>query len=845
MMNQHNRKRNGDHNRGNQRNAKGQQETANVFAPYNFVAFPQNPAYIKEENEIIGHDVMAETAEDGEELFSGEISYTLEAMTPVFIDDGTNEHRFCRNAAGKCVIPGSTMRGLIRSHVMVLGLGNVRDEIDDYSLMFRDVAAGLDRKRYGDILGSAVVKMQSSQGKEYTLSVLKNVRAGYIEKTAAGKYVIYRTEKDPVDEDSYAIDPKLGNMNYYTISERVIIEQYLAKQSQYRDDPDRFPYSFLIPGMKNEMMNQVRHFQEEYGRKGYKGTPNDAYLPYYRPVAYKLNGTRNIGAVKPEDEAERRDGFRRGTLVSTGFMQKKKVIYVIPEIDHSGENGAARIAVELSDKDVRDFKIDFNRREKSITLIKKNPHRNNEKKVREYKAFFDLPEETGEKGRKPVFYILLHGRCYFGFTPRLRLFYDHTVSEGISRNHVKGKTDFVKAIFGYTQAGQGEGGSAGKASADARKTRVSFSDAVQEGTEEELPVRYLTLSEPRPTDCLNYLNQSDRGTTYNSVQMELRGAKQYWLHTDADPGAGPEDCNEKMDSAVKPLDKGSRFRGKIRFKNLRKYELGLLLWSIRLEKDSWMNLGKAKAYGYGAMRLASISARRIDYGKAYGISGLSAIAANGTDAGGTAAVTSLFEDPYRDLSVDELVNAYRHYVRKYNGNRDIEQLQLVRDFFAMKDSRLIPGPEATKYMPLEEYQKKKSAKTPLPQPVDVIKENPGKTPAQTVNPSGTNQAKTDAVGSATGNPRIQNEKIDAVIFLAGYKLSESQREKLVALSGLRVETLQEWPTDENVARLSREYSAIALPGNAYPRFIEISKRFCKMVFKAKKTGKLDDGWTMI
>lgn len=841
MVGQNNRRGNDGNIRGNSKNSlngREQKEAARVYAPYNFVEFPKNPVYIKDEKEIIGHNVMTEAAEDGEELFSGEINYTLEAMTPVFVDDGTKEHRFCRNAAGKCIIPGSTMRGLIRSHASVLGLGNVRDDIDDYSLMFRDVAGGLDSTRYKTILGTDDDNKNSYRTREHKPSIPKNVCAGYIEKTNEGKFVIYRTELDPIDDSKFAIDSSLGKMNYYTVSEKYIIELYLSKQEKYRESPELFPFSLLIPGMKVRMMNQVKPFRTK--EKGIPGIPNNDYIPYNKPISYKLYDDKNISAIKSEDEAGKKDGFKRGVLVSSGYIQKKKVIYVIPEIDHSGDDGSPRIAVELSDEDVRDFKIDYNRREKSLTLKKNSRYSNNKEKVIEYKAFFDLPRETGKKGRKPVFYTLFDGRCYFGFTPRLRLFYDQTVAEGISKNHVKGKTDLVKAIFGYTEAEQRGNHSSEKESIGSRKTRVSFTDAVLSGIEEELPVRYLTLSEPRPTHYLNYLKQSKIGTTYNSVGMELRGTKQYWLHKEANPGAGTEGFNEKLDSAIKPLNKESRFQGKIRFKNLRKHELGLLLWSIRLEEDSWMNLGKAKAYGYGAMRLVSLSAWSIDYRKAYGIPGIQCNRVQETDS-----VASLFSNPYNELMVDELIDSYKNFIRKYNGNRDIEQLQMIQDFFAMKDSRQIPEPEVTRYMELEQIREQKRAKKqlPLPLPGEVLTFNQGKASIQK-GISDNSQSDKKSVGiSLTGKTHGQNEKINAIVFLAGYPLSDAQKKKLETMSGLTAVQVKEWPNDENVTRLAREYNGIALPSNVYPTLVKTSKRHCDMVFKAKKTGRIDDGWT--
>ena len=52
-------------------------------------------------------------------------------------------------------------------------------------------------------------------------------------------------------------------------------------------------------------------------------------------------------------------------------------------------------------------------------------------------------------------------------------------------------------------------------------------------------------------------------------------------------------------------------------KNLTEEELGLLLWAIRLEKNSQMNIGKAKAYGYGRVSVVIKSAKKIDLQKSY------------------------------------------------------------------------------------------------------------------------------------------------------------------------------------------------------------------------------------
>lgn len=108
--------------------------------PYNFIPFSKKTIEIKEEQMAV-HDRI----EDG--LLTGVIYYTIEAQTPILISDGNKEKEdFTRDELGRVVIPGSTMRGLIRNNVQVLGLSSLDDDIDDYNLMYRHVASGAGRR---------------------------------------------------------------------------------------------------------------------------------------------------------------------------------------------------------------------------------------------------------------------------------------------------------------------------------------------------------------------------------------------------------------------------------------------------------------------------------------------------------------------------------------------------------------------------------------------------------------------------------------------------------------------------------------------------------------------------
>lgn len=69
--------------------------------------------------------------------------------------------------------------GLIRNNVQILGLSSFWDDIDDYAIMYRNVANGNEKVRYNNVLGSKQISVQGKD-KMTNVSVLLNVKAGYI-----------------------------------------------------------------------------------------------------------------------------------------------------------------------------------------------------------------------------------------------------------------------------------------------------------------------------------------------------------------------------------------------------------------------------------------------------------------------------------------------------------------------------------------------------------------------------------------------------------------------------------------------------------------------------------------
>jgi CRISPR-associated protein (TIGR03986 family) len=420
---------------------------------------------------------------------------------------------------------------------------------------------------------------------------------------------------------------------------------------------------------KSIMQHEFKEFErcEERGRVHYKGTKNDAYVPYCKPVSYEVKNLKDIVAVGNPGEYR-----HNGYAVSSGKMNEKKAIYIIPEIDMQKES------IPIPPKDIEAFKIDLNKKENTLKQFGG-------------REFFDLPK-PGEQ--KCVFYIQLEGRLYFGFTPHLRLFYDHTIREGIPSAHCTDKLDYEKAMFGYSSPN------------GSYKSRLAFSDAVVIGEAKPAGTQRRVLAEPKPSSCLDYVRQFQKGeiSTYNQDGFKLRGIKQYWLR---DVLVGEENFkNQKIGSSLKPLAKGTKFRGKIRFRNLTKEELGLLLWSVRLEKNSQMNVGKGKAYGYGNIKVKLGEIRCMDTKMAY------------------APENGLSLTPFILLDAEKYIICYKDSIKEFLGEKNIEELSSVWEFFTMKDETRKPDPDKIRYMKIDKpYREYQNRKKPLPTIRQTVKQD--------------------------------------------------------------------------------------------------------------------------
>lgn len=605
-----------------------------IGAPYNFIPIAEN-TYEYDEKQRPNHNDMKP------DLLSGYLSYTIEAKTPIMIDggkkdkDGAGIGEFYKDVNGHYAIPGSSIRGLVRNNAQILSFSDISEDIDDYALMYRDVTTKSKNPRYEEILGKN----------------LSNVYAGYIVKEE-NQYKIYSN--------------KLGQRkkNYYSISERYIIEDY--QNCNKKGKKSKFSYLFS-PEFKPIMQYDEKAEFEEVIKKRRKtccvkdenmfnGRDGGRYKPYYEKISYRINHGKIVGIEKTgilENE---------GYILSTGAMREKKTIFIIPDIDWKKQ------VMKLSKEEIQSFQRDF---EKRKTQIKNNP-------------FFNLPIKEGKE--KPVFYVQYKKRNYFGFTPHLRVFYDKTIKDGIKPREAS--LDYCRAMFGTTSKDE------------SYQSRLSFQDApiVKEKTDKL--VKKL-LASPKPTSCLNYIENVNQDNpfppTYNN-DFQLRGIKQYWLHEQADPGIQENIKNDKMITKMYPLQAGSIFQGKIRFHNLRPDELGLLIWGVELNPRSQQNIGKAKAYGYGRVAIQVDKLEMFNYETAYDLE-------------------QLVLNPMKKIEKEPYIKAFKEEMKQFLG-RDLEAMPNIQDFFLMKE--IIPKKEKIRYMTLNEYQVQKK---PLPKIKEMKEKN--------------------------------------------------------------------------------------------------------------------------
>ncbi|NGU53290.1 TIGR03986 family CRISPR-associated RAMP protein [Clostridium perfringens] len=550
-------------------------------APYNFVALPKKA--------IIAYDTISDIPKHNDmrdDLLNGHIDYEIKTKTKTIVCDskpskgGNNSYgnsevkEFYKNSEGKKVIPGSSIRGVIANNLAILSYSNISESIKDERFLYRSFGKGKNREEYVEALGIKTKtenkknnkdKDKSNDEDEKKISFPSRIQAGFIYKK---------------DKFEYSIIPAktIGGCSYFRISEQALVNLK--------------PKVNGIKFMHKKNLLKFLRSKDDFNRN--KNEDEILKENKYKPYCIRISFNTSREQEKITHIGEPGKYHYEGYLMSSEYIAGKVAHYIIPmyseeeaEILFNKENGKLKYIEYYKDDCLR-------------TKKKHNPSC----KSKGDKEYFLLPEKYKKENGKPLFYGSFDGMYCFGFSPYVRIPYLYSILDGVSNEYKNEKgISFLESIFGFANKDLEEGNN------KSFKGRVSFQDVplVKEGKESN--TCSIVAGNPSASAYNLYLKQDIQASAkeilnYNSKGFEIRGIKEYW----------PRDFelsnitvkNKNLNINIKPVGEGAVFKGRINFKNLKKEELGLLLWSLKLDENAYETIGLGKPYGFGTVSLENI-----------------------------------------------------------------------------------------------------------------------------------------------------------------------------------------------------------------------------------------------
>lgn len=206
-----------------------------------------------------------------------------------------------------------------------------------------------------------------------------------------------------------------------------------------------------------------------------------------------------------------------------------------------------------------------------------------------------------KKGNKiPVFFSFKNGKIeHFGLSYLYKLPYNYKTTQLIYDSHKDPKKDLTNIIFGYSDE-------------KSLKGRVSISNAFIISEKKDIEnARSLLLASPKASYYPIYIQQNGkkgeiRGKVYTmmNIDSKLRGWKIYPVKDKVSDYPKDPSINDENYTNFIPLSQGTVFEFKLRFHNLRPIEIGAIIDALEFREYS--NIGMAKPYGYGKIKVEII-----------------------------------------------------------------------------------------------------------------------------------------------------------------------------------------------------------------------------------------------
>jgi len=522
-----------------------------ISTPYNFVPLSEKVVF-PDWADKVSHDVPFSDS------VSGILNIELETKTPIYIRNGgawnendmkdskSSYNDFFQTKDGLTYIPGTSLKGAIRNIFEIITFSKM-SKVNEIKYAIRD----LNNKEYTS-------KMTKKSG-----VIIPQVKAGWLTKNNDGEWEIIPCEYARVEHS--LLDNEFGKNK----------ESGINKYKRYKKKLE-VNFSILSNNIHKHSCGDI-----QYNKVDLLGMGN-------------LLGTLVFTGQPMERSRNRRTNKMQGKHMEFIFYNPKN-----NKIQNVNQLKKGFIFVHTDDKE--------------------NPN--------EEWGYWKRKMNNGEK--VPVFYLTdSKGRIEsFGLAMMYRLPCDNSTHDAIkntSKHHFSNKKDFAEILFGDIKDNE------------ALKGRVQFGHLKTEKQSTSIGLIKTVLGSPKASYYPNYLIQDEKALkqfdhrgrlkpkykTFMTPNVQIRGWKKYPVRQDTyNPGDKqngyipniPVDGNGRINMDVattfKPLQAGSCFIGKIRFHNLKKVELGALIWSLTLGNNSDLrhNIGMGKGLGFGSIKLKIVN----------------------------------------------------------------------------------------------------------------------------------------------------------------------------------------------------------------------------------------------
>ncbi|MGF1674989.1 MAG: TIGR03986 family CRISPR-associated RAMP protein [Rivularia sp. (in: cyanobacteria)] len=557
-----------------------------AVAPYNFVELPNDIIEVKEEDLPQQNIYYSES----ENKHTGRIQCTLTTKSPLYIRCGLTKEEFeCDKESKdlpdffytqpefkhlKPVIPGSSLRGMIRALVEIISFSKLDKVSEHQKLFFRAVAAEKD-----DPLQNIYKKLLKKN----------NVKAGYLVEKNNGWYI--RPAKNIEEKPFILINEKNveGNIDDFTYMRSLNYAPQYKQNISFED------------------------FDTQNGRRCAKKISSDCTK--FNFVGVLVTSGNMLENINLENEQERQKKLNT--------KEGRKYHYLVREPD------ANSTLIKINEDAIKNYCSALTSFQKAKSPYENNPFDEKNGILKNGRVIFYSQLESEEItlfGQSPNFRI--------PYIPKSKQTAASAVDFIPKNLRDTSVIDIADAIFGFVRHKDDKNTStdtddktlkslAGRIFIENAICNKTINDDIWLTGNFEKTLTPKILSNPKSTTFQHYLVQ----TNAEKIQLKhyaseppqenevgktvIRGHKLYWHK----PNVKQEDIEEtdttKIQKAssqytkIKPIKAGVSFQFNIHFENLNNIELGAILWILKIatKPEYCLSLGMGKPLGMGAIKI--------------------------------------------------------------------------------------------------------------------------------------------------------------------------------------------------------------------------------------------------